>query len=132
MPQNGNVTIKDGASTPVDHTLQPAGINSQTGSASFVERVDGVLIGELALDVIIRPVTKGQPTRKATVLLHQPKRVTDDQGNVTVAHENLGKAEFTYSALSTSAERKNLRVLLANAILNTGVAQAIDNNETYW
>lgn len=132
MPQASSITIKDGASTPVDHTLQPAGINSQTGTASFVERVDGILIGELGVDVIIRPVTKGQPTRKATVLLHQPKRVTDDQGNVSVTYENLGKAEFTYSAISTSAERKNLRVLLANAILSTGVAQAIDNNETYW
>ena len=59
MPQNGNITIADGASTPVDHILQPAGINSQIGSASFVERVDGVLIGELGLDVTIRPVTKG-------------------------------------------------------------------------
>lgn len=132
MPANGNIVIADGASTPVNHTFVPAGLIGPLGLASFSERTDGVFVGEPKLDITIRPVTKGQPTRKAVVLLTQPKRTTDEAGNVTVAYENLGKLEFTYSANSTTAERKNLRVLLANAALHSLVAQAIDNNETFW
>lgn len=132
MPANGNIVIADGASTPVNHTFIPAGLIGSLGSASFVERSDGVFVGEPKLDITIRPVTKGQTTRKATVILTQPKRVTDASGNITVAYENLGKLEFTYSATSTTAERKNLRILLANAALNAVVGQAVDNNETFW
>lgn len=132
MPANSNIVIADGASTPVNHTYVPAGLDGSVGIARFVERSDGVFVGEPKLDVTIRPVTKGQPTRKATVSLSVPKRVVNPDGSVTVSYENLGKAEFTVSATSTTAERKNLRVLLANALLNTTVAQAVDNNETFW
>lgn len=132
MPANSNIAILDGAPTPVSHTYVPAGLDGSSGVAHFIERTDGVFVGEPKLDITIRPVTKGQPTRKAVVLLTQPKRTTDEAGNVTVAYENLGKLEFTYSANSTTAERKNLRVLLANAALHALVAQAIDNNETFW
>lgn len=132
MPANANIVIADGASTPVNHTFVPSGLIGSMGLAQFTERSDGVFVGEPKLDITIRPVTKGQATRKATVIMTQPKRVTDTDGNVTVAYENLGKLEFTYSVSSTTAERKNLRVLLANAALHATVAQAIDNNETFW
>lgn len=132
MPANGNLVIADGATTPVNHTYVPSGLDGSTGEARFTERTDGVFVGEPKLDVKIRPATKGQPTRKATVLITQPKRVTDASGNVTVAYENLGKAEFTYSSTSSVTDRKNLRVLLSNALKEPSVALAIDNNETFW
>lgn len=132
MPANANIVIADGASAPVNHTFVPSGLIGSMGLAQFTERSDGVFVGEPKLDITIRPVTKGQATRKATVIMTQPKRVTDTDGNVTVAYENLGKLEFTYSVSSTTTERKNLRVLLANAALHATVAQAIDNNETFW
>mgnify|MGYP001025327548 CR=1 FL=1 len=132
MPANANIVIADGATTPVNHTFVPAGLDGSVGLARFVERSDGVFVGEPKLDIIIRPVTKGQPTRKATVLLTAPKRVVDVDGNVTVSYEDLGKSEFTVSASSTTISRKNLRVMMANALLSSSVAQAIDNMETYW
>lgn len=132
MPANANIVIDDGAATPVSHTYVPSGLIGAAGLAQFTERTDGVFVGEPRMDITVRPISKGQATRKVTVLLTQPKRVTDTDGNVTVAYENLGKLEFTYSVSSTTTERKNLRVLLANAALNTLVAQAIDNNETFW
>lgn len=132
MPANGNITIADGATTPVNHTFNPSGLDGAKGTAQFTERTDGVFVGESKLDVTVRPVTKGQPTRKVVLLLTLPKRTTDVNGNVSVAYENLGKAEFTYSATSSTQERKNLRVLLSNAMINAMVAQVVDNNETFW
>lgn len=132
MPANGNITIADGATTPVNHTFTPSGLDGAKGLAQFTERTDGVFVGEPKLDVTVRPVTKGQPTRKVVLLLTLPKRTTDVNGNVSVTYENLGKAEFTYSATSSTQERKNLRVLLSNAMINALVAQVVDNNETFW
>lgn len=131
MPQNGNITIEDGASTPADHVFSPTGIDGNN-VASFTERTDGVLIGEPRLSVFVRPVTKGQTTRKVVVSLSQPKRSTSPTGELIVEYENLAKAELTASATSSTQDRKNLRVLLANALLNTAVGTAIDNHESFW
>lgn len=132
MPIAASIVIADGATTPVNHTFVPSGINGASGTADFTERTDGVFVGEPELDVIIRPVTKGQVTRKATLLLKQPKRITETDGSISVAYENLGKIELTVSASSTTVERTDLRVLLRNALGNALIASALDNMEPFY
>lgn len=136
MPAAANIVIKDGATTPADRTFQPAGyVGADKNAAIFVERTSGVLVGQNEIVIARRPANGG-PTRKQTIKLTYPttQSVTDDAGVTTqkVVYQELAAVDFVVSAQSTTQERKHLRCLLGNLMLNALVAQALDNDETFW
>lgn len=133
MPQAAALTIKDGAATPVDHTFTPGAISA--GVATFFERKD-TLVARPQMTVSNRESNGSNPTIKAELRLTQPKvvNVTDTSGNTVakVDHTDLGVVTFTFAKNSTLQERKNLRVLIANALLNASNAEVIDQGEQYY
>jgi hypothetical protein len=136
MPAASNIVINDGATTPVAHTFQPAGyLGNDKNTALFVERTNGVLVGQNELQVYRRSNNSGA-TRKHQLKLTLPtvQTVTDVNGvsSTKVVYVELGSVDFVVAANSTTQERKNLRVLLGNALLNSVIGQALDNDETFW
>lgn len=135
MPSNTSITIKDGASTPVDHVFSPTRIDANN-IATFQERVSGVPIGYPTITWSLRAPTKGSSTYKVTGKLTQPKviDVTDTSGKTvkTVDYANLATVDFVFSEKSTKQERKDLRTLMSNLLVNAVMAASADDLESFW
>jgi phosphoribosylformylglycinamidine (FGAM) synthase PurS component len=135
MPSNTSITIKDGASTPVDHVFSPTRIDANN-IATFQERVSGVPIGYPTITWSLRAPTKGSSTYKVTGKLTQPKviDVTDTSGKTvkTVDYVNLATVDFVFSEKSTKQERKDLRTLMSNLLINAVMAASADDLESFW
>jgi hypothetical protein len=135
MPSNTSITIKDGASTPVDHVFSPTRIDANN-IATFQERVSGVPIGYPTITWSLRAPTKGSSTYKVTGKLTQPKviDVTDTSGKTvkTVDYVNLATVDFVFSEKSTKQERKDLRILMSNLLINATMAASSDDLESFW
>nr|APG77118.1 hypothetical protein [Changjiang levi-like virus 3] len=135
MPANAAITISDGAATPVAHTFSPTKIDANN-IATFQERVSGVPIGYPTITWSVRAPTKGSSTYKVTGKLTQPKviDVTDTSGKSvkTVDYTNLATIELVVSEKSTKQERKDLRTLASNALLNTLLVASADDLESFW
>jgi len=135
MPANAAIAIQDGASTPVTHTFSPTKIDAN-GIATFEERVSGVPIGYPTITWSVRAPTKGSSTYKVTGKLTQPKvvDVTDSSGKTvkTVDYTNLATIDLVVSNKSTKQERKDLRVLVANALNNALLVTSADDLESFW
>jgi hypothetical protein len=135
MPANAAIAIQDGASAPVTHTFSPTKIDAN-GIATFEERVSGVPIGYPTITWSVRAPTKGSSTYKVTGKLTQPKvvDVTDSSGKTvkTVDYTNLATIDLVVSNKSTKQERKDLRVLVANALNNALLVTSADDLESFW
>lgn len=135
MPSNANIVINDGASTPVAHTFKPLSVVANL--ATFREATStGVPVGNAVLTYSVKAPTSAAGAYTVQLKLTQPKviTVTDTSGKTvtTVDHTDLFDASFKVSATSTAAERKNIRVLASNALVNAVLAQAMDDLESFW
>lgn len=136
MPSNSTITIKDGKATPADHVFSPMRIDANN-VATFNERSGDTLIGQPQLSWQVRsPVNGNGETFKVAAKLSIPKVITttDSTGKAvtSVDYVQLGTVELVVSRRSTLQERKDLRVLLANALLNATLASSADNVESFW
>lgn len=133
MPANANIVINDGAATPVAHTFKPSRIDGDV--AIFFEDKTS-LIGRPKLTVGVRNVATGGDAHKVQIRVTQPKVITttDQTGKsvTSVDYEDLGTIELMYSKRGSASERKDLRVLLSNALMNGSIGQVIDNGEFFW
>lgn len=134
MPQNTTITIKDGAATPADHVFSPTSILANL--AQWNERSSGVLVGQPTITWSVRAPTKQSATYKVTGKLSVPKvvTVTDTTGKTvtSVDYINLASLDIVVSERSSKQERKDLRVMLSNLLLNAVVASTIDDVEGIW
>jgi hypothetical protein len=136
MPANSQIILKDGAATPVDHTYLPTKIDANN-VATFQERNSGVPVGYPTLTWSLRaPTTGGAPTYKLIGKLTQPKVITtvDQSGKsvTSVDYTNIATVEIVVSNRSTLQERKDIRTLCANMLLNATLASSADNLESFW
>lgn len=141
MPALAAITINDGKATPVAHTFTPA--ENKDGRAIFEDRsISTTYIGAWRLVIALRrPVG---PAKMATRNIRVNVRVDtptlevlsgNDAGYTpapTVAYRTVANAEFTLPERATKADRKDMRVLMANALLSTAAASAIDDIESFW
>jgi len=128
MPQAKTLTIKDGASTPVDHVFNPVG---QTGGTmKFKSNSGTVLASREELTVSLRE-GQGNVAPKVSLKLTLPVEQVVD-GQPTVTRQYLGGVDFVIAPGGTAEERKARRVLLANALLNADIAATIDNVESFF
>lgn len=136
MPANTPITIKDGAATPVDHVFNP--VATREGNSQFENQSSSLTLeGREALKIgLKRAQPGGRTTVESSVTLERPRMVTGTGSGGTAAEVKL----FTNRAIltlvvdprSTAQERKDLRVMAANALLNAQIGTAVDNAETFW
>lgn len=135
MPANIQLIINDGAATPVAHTYLPTKIDANN-VATFQERTSGVPVGYPTLTWSVRAPLPSSPSYKLVGKLTQPKVITtvDTTGKsvTSVDYTNFITVESVVSNRSTLQERKDLRVLMANALLNAVLSGSADNLESFW
>lgn len=125
MPALATITINDGATTPVAHAYTP--VTTDGLIASMKERV-GVPVGYPSLGVSVRPPVKGGEVYKERFTLALP--VTAVVNGVTVVdYTNTGTIELLLSERSTTQNRKDLRVLLANLLAHATIVSVVENLE---
>lgn len=135
MPQNTTIVINDGASTPLAHTFYPSKIDANN-IATFNERVSGVPVGYPTVTWSLRAPTVQSPAYKLVGKLTQPKVITttDTTGKTvtSVDYTNIGTIDLVVSSRCTKQERKDLRVLLSNLLLNASIVSSVDDLESFW
>lgn len=135
MPQNGPITVKDGAATPTDHVFAPTAINSDN-IAIFKERVGASAVGYPTITWSVRTPGKGSTNYKVTGKLTVPKVVTstgsDGKTVTSIDYTNLANIEFVVSEKSSKQERKDLRVLASNLLVNSAIVATVDDLESFW
>jgi len=132
MPSIANITIKDGAATPVDHVFKPAAVVGAL--ATWREQTsNGIPVGNNVLTYSVKAPASGTGAYTVQLKLTKPKvaQLTDTSGKTvnTVIRTDLFDATFKVGSDSTTQERKDLRVMASNAAINALLAQAFDDLE---
>lgn len=131
MPKMQQITVKNGATPAVDVVYKPVATYPNTGRFAFATRGEGTVASEQRVDFNLRPPAAGQPTRKAGVSLAIPKVHTVD-GVEQVAYDDLATVSLTTSKSATRAERRNLRLTLANLLLSPEGEEFFDDLEGFF
>lgn len=140
MPAIGNVTINDGATTPVAHTFGPAGIDAN-GVAKFADRSGGIPVGYLTVDISLRsPSPKSLEkmylvtARTVTPVLEvtSPSTSTGIQPAPTVAYKLIAETKYWMPERSTLQNRKDLRALHKNLLADASMTAVVENLESIY
>lgn len=133
MAQLAPVVISDGKATPIVHTFGPTSASNGT-DARFHERLAaGIALAFPQMDLLVRPASGFDGVNKVTLMLKMPQMEVlsgSDAGYTPapkVAYFDMVKTEFYLPGRSTSANRKDVRALLINALANAIVIDAIEN-----
>lgn len=125
MPQLANIAVNDGAATPVSHTFAP--VTTDGSTAKLAERV-GVPAAFPTLEVGVRPPVSGNGLYKVRFLMKIPTTKVVD-GRTVVDFVQYGDVTLVMSERGDEASRKNLRVLIANLLLNATATSVVEKLE---
>lgn len=127
MSAIANIAIDDGASTPVTHTFGPMSTNPavyRNGSSSG--SANGLAYDE-TFSIAVRLDPKGlSKVDLALVLPHDLDGPGFSTDPLTRSYDQV-KVSFVFPPSSTTQNRMDARVLIANALLNSQVVDAVDN-----
>jgi len=128
MSAIASIAILDGQGTPVTHTMYP--LRSGDKSTWRENQAGLALIGQGVVDMTV----KQGPLNKVRLLLELPALETATGANSAgytaapkVAYSNKAIVELFLPSRATAAQRKDLRVLLSNLLLNATVIDSIEN-----
>lgn len=125
MPALAPIVINDGATTPVAHTFGP--VTSDGQKALLKERI-GVPIAFPGLSTSVRPPVAQGDIYKLTFVLTLPQTVLVD-GVTKVDHTLTAEVNLMMSNRSTEQNRKDLRVMVSNLLLNAATVTMIEKLE---
>lgn len=125
MPAIGTITVNDGETTPVAHAFEPVKIDGNRALYRCIGSATTPLGYETLVIEQIEPKSAGQAfvTR---ITGYDPVTATVD-GNDVIARYNSWELKINSSALSTTQERKNDRVMISNVLKDATVVAAIDS-----
>jgi hypothetical protein len=108
MPQFAPVVLSDRATTPVDHTFQPRGVNG--GVATLVESVSGVPLADRRITL---STNRPNGTNRVKVIIKIALPVVQDVEvagvtRPTIVRTNYADLTFNFDAGSTLRERDDL------------------------
>lgn len=130
MAQIADIVINDGAAPTVAHTFKPVATSPR---AMYREGISNLpLVGQGQL--MIGTGVPGAALQRVKVTLALPALETATGQNSDgytaapkVAYTNTVQIEFLLPSRGTAQQRKDLRVMLANCLLNAQVVDAVDN-----
>lgn len=114
MPSIQNLVLKDGKSTPVDHTFTPADVKAGVG---VVIESDGTLIGGSKYSVSGKETTAGRWSSKGK--LEMPTVVNQTVNGITrpvVVRKNFAEVTFSFAPDATLQERKDAVAMLRDSL----------------
>lgn len=139
MPAIGNLTVNDGAGTPVAHTFAPVGILGII--ASYADRAGGIPVGFNLIDVSLRPPS---PVSKDKVYLAtikiktpilevtSPSTGSGIQPAPTVGYTPTFEGKFWLPERSTLQDRKHLRAYVKNFMADSVVTSLVETLENVY
>lgn len=123
--QRANIAIVDGKAAPVTHTFVPSKIGETT---SVFYGPGATLAGRERITITRREAT-ATVAGKVSIKLETPIERTVD-GTVRVEYSLASYQEFVLAPMSVKQDRKDLRLLSANLLLNPLVVACIDDMES--
>lgn len=125
MPALAPITILDGASTPANHVFTPvttSGFQAELVNRQVVPALNETLITQ------VRPPVSGNGTYKVRYVLRVPTAKVVEGAQVV---DFIDTVDITINTneRATKQQRKNLRVLAANLLLNATVVQMVEDLE---
>lgn len=131
MSAIANIAILDGQGTPATHTFYPVQSDPQANYRENIASLALVGQGTVAISMLSRA---SDSLQKVRVVLELPALETVTAQNSAgytaspkVAYSNKVTMDLFLPARGTAAQRKDLRVLASNLLLNAQVVDAIDN-----
>lgn len=125
------IVILDGQAVPVSHTFNP--ITSGVSSLFRESITNLALIGQGWLGINVKK-DNGNGLNKVILTLDLPALEVITGSNSSgysaapkIGYENKAVVTFFLPSRATSQQRKDLRVLLANSLLNAQVIDVIEN-----
>lgn len=137
MPAITNITISDGAATPVAHTFSPIGKDDK--GVIWLEQTTPAPLSPIgAYRIGYRQskslnVTGQGGVSKLVMTLALPKLETLGNNSAgytpapTIAYRNVARLEIDMPERSTGQERKDLRIFFANLLNNAFMQISMDN-----
>lgn len=134
MAQIASITINDGATTPLAHLFQPL---ASRPDAVYREAIASLpLAGQGVIELVNRS-TAAATLQRVRVKLALPALETASGNNAEgytaapkVAYTNSAVLDFILPARGTVQQRKDLRVMFSNLLLNAQVVDLVDNLNT--
>lgn len=125
------LTIYDGAATPVGHIFSPASNGARSGVARWVDKEHngGVALGFSVLDFSVREPAKPDGVTRVRMGLAVPKLDTSTTVPKVVGM-GRGNIEFIFPASFTAQDRKDLRAFLTNALNANQLGENISEMQT--
>lgn len=131
MSAIAKIAIQDGAATPVTHTFSP--VQSDPDAIYRENQASLPLIGQGRVVIAFRS-RPADALQRVRVQLELPVLETATSANSSgytaapkVAYTVTAVTDLILPARSTAAQRRDLRILLSNALLNDQVVDAIEN-----
>lgn len=131
MSAIGNIVINDGATTPVAHTFYP--VNVAGSEANWRENQASLpLVGQGTLQGTVREMKSGIAQVHIALATPALEQITgNNSAGYTaapkVAYTPLVGITFNFDKRTTSQQRKDLRLLIRNALDNAIIVDMIDN-----
>jgi len=128
------IVINDGATTPVAHTFNPV---ASSPDALYRESIVGLaLLGQGTIKVVLVS-DKGNGLNKVRLTIDLPALEVVSGVNSLgysaapkVGYSDRVNVDFILPSRATAQQRKDLRVLLMNALANAQIVDAIENLNT--
>lgn len=130
MASNATITLNDGASTPVAHAFDPAGIYGEV--AKYQNKVAASFDGRETLQLKLKHSTK---VRTVTGDIRIPRTITETVNGVDVVRVvdyMTVRVECLIPLSWDSASAKNGRVIGSNLLANSAFALMVEQGEFVW
>jgi len=140
MSALANITLADGAATPVVHTFSPVRIDS-AGVATLADRSGGIPLGYPLVTMSVREPTKTSVSRVYKVTakvftpvldITSPSTTTGIQPAPSKAYDLVATLEFNLPERSTLQQRKDLFAFAKNLFADANMVNAVQNFESIY
>lgn len=137
MSAIASIAVSDGEATPVTHTFDPLRIDGDV--AYYVNRAPGYAVGFERLSLSVAPPTKQSRLYKVRLRAGFPVMevpVTATYSGIAPAPSKAFEHGFDLVLFcperGTLQQRKNMRYLLGNVLVNSQIISAIDSLANVW
>lgn len=113
MPVMANIVLKDGATTPVNHTFNPMSLRNDLGT--YVDKSGTTLKTRPSITIGVRPASSSNQGHKVTARITLPHVVTPEDGTCCIPADAV--VPFSYVSIEflrhNVASDQNVKDLLA-------------------
>lgn len=145
MPAVAAISLADALATPVSHTFVPLGPDSN-GVHWFEDQSQASAIGYWKISVELKRPAQPKPGENSSnrmirvrLAMHEPilevvsnSTITGIEPAPTVAYTSRSIVEFVFPERATLQNRKDLRKMMGNLLLNSDILKVVEDLQGYY